>query len=329
MRRLRVLRSVENQTLLGLVVGLAAGLTVPQFMLATAWMGQLFLRLLNMILIPIVAVSVFLAILESGSPERVRRLGTWTLIYYLSTTALAVLLGLTLVQVLHPGAGGPGLKPSSSIHLKQTSLTDLVLALIPSNVFQSLAEGRVLPVLVFSLLFGLAVLHLSRSQRQQIEAPTRAVSEALMHLTRWIIALTPFGVFSLLGALIAREGPEPLRGLLTYTLTVLFGLGIHAGVTLALLARGVGGFSPLRYALQVREALLLAFSTASSAATLPVSLRVARERGGVREEVAAFVLPLGPPSTWMARHCMRRWPPCSSPSCTGSIWQVFNCWWCF
>ena len=285
--------SLENLTLLALGTGILAGSGIPAIMQSTAWVGQLFLQLLKMILIPIVSVSVFLAMLESKSTERVRKLGLWTLAYYLTTTALAVLLGLFLVQVLHPGAGRAPLSSAAPVDLKKLELTDLLLGMIPSNVFESLARGRVLPVLVFSLLMGLAVLSLPPEQRTHLERPARALNDALMHLTRWVIALTPLGVLSLVGTLVAREGLEPFRGLLTYVLTVLLGLGLHAGITLPLLARVVGQYAPYRYFLQIREALLLAFSTASSSATLPVSLRVAQDRGEVRSDVAAFVLPLG------------------------------------
>jgi len=248
-----------------------------------------------MVIVPLVFVSVTGAVLGLGSAERFKDLGIKALLYYFLTTALAVFTGLLLVLIIKPGRGVslPELESPPSVEVRPFSFWEFVLNLVPENPFKAFAEASVLQVIVFSVLLGLALLGIDAFRREILKNAFEGLNEAFIRLTRWIVKLTPLGVFALVSYMTAKAGLELLLALWEYALTVVLGLFIHAFVNLPLIAFLLGRYNPYKYFLQVREALLLAFSTASSAATLPVSMEAAQHKGGVRKEVAGFVLPLG------------------------------------
>ena len=288
---MRFLRSVENQTLLALGLAVLTGLYWPAFALKIGLVGDVFLRLLKMIIAPLILASVYTSVSGLGSIARVKNLGVKTLIYYLATTSLAVIAGLILVNLIRPGAKAVFLREAPS--LKTFTLSDLVLSLIPQNPVKSVAEGEVLPIIFFALAFGLATLSLPKGRQRLLFDFFEALNDALIVLIRWIIYLTPAGVFAIVAKLVAEKGLSPLLELSSYVLTVVLGLFLHAAGTLALLLFLFAREKPWHFFLKVREALLVAFSTASSAATLPISLEVAEEKAGIPKKVAGFVLPLG------------------------------------
>ena len=288
---MRFLRSVENQTLLALGLAVLTGLYWPAFALKIGLVGDVFLRLLKMIIAPLILASVYTSVSGLGSIARVKNLGVKTLIYYLATTSLAVIAGLILVNLIRPGTKAVFLREAPS--LKTFTLSDLVLSLIPQNPVKSVAEGEVLPIIFFALAFGLATLSLPKGRQRLLFDFFEALNDALIVLIRWIIYLTPAGVFAIVAKLVAEKGLSPLLELSSYVLTVVLGLFLHAAGTLALLLFLFAREKPWRFFLKVREALLVAFSTASSAATLPISLEVAEEKAGIPKKVAGFVLPLG------------------------------------
>lgn len=288
------LLSVENLTLVSIALGIIAGLYVPQLMLNLKLIGDVFIALLKMIIVPLVFTSVFIAMLGLGDITKFRDMGLKTIAYYFSTTALAVLVGLVLVVVLEPGKGEEVVhRTTEAVKVKELTFEDVIWNIIPTNPINSFAEGRVLQIIFFAVLLGLATLAISKEKLTHVHNVFDGLNDGLINLTRWIVKLTPLGVFALVGFMVADMGIGVFISLWKYALTVILGLLIHAFVTLPLLAFLLGGYNPYRYFLQVREAPLLAFSTASSAATLPVSMQVAEEKGKVRKETAGFVLPLG------------------------------------
>ncbi len=289
------LLSVENLTLLALILTVPFGLYFPELSQSIKIFGDVFLSLLKMIIVPLVFASVFTAILGLGDIKKFRSLGLRALLYYFSTTAMAVLTGLVLVNIINPGKGESleGLELKEVPQVEEFSLQSLILNLIPQNPFQAFAEGRVLQIIVFAVLLGLAVLVIDSFKKEIIKNFFEGFNDALVQLTKWVILLTPVGVFSLVAYLIGKTGIDVLLSLWEYALTVVLGLLVHAFVNLPLLAFIFGKYNPYDYFLKVREAILIAFSTASSAATLPVSMELAEERGKVKKEVAGFVLPLG------------------------------------
>ncbi len=288
------LLSVENLTLVSIALGVIAGLYAPQLMLNLKLLGDVFIALLKMIIVPLVFTSVFVAVLGLGDITKFRDMGLKTIAYYFSTTALAVLVGLVLVVVLEPGKGEEVVhRTAEMLKVKELTFEDVVWNIIPTNPINSFAEGKVLQIIFFAVLLGLATLAISKEKLTHVYNVFDGVNDGLINLTKWIVKLTPLGVFALVGFMVADMGIGVFISLWKYALTVILGLLIHAFVTLPLLAFLLGGYNPYRYFLKVREAPLLAFSTASSAATLPVSMQVAEEKGKVRKETAGFVLPLG------------------------------------
>ena len=289
---MRFWRSIENLTLLAIVLGILVGLYLPALARAVYLLGEIFLRLLKMIIAPLIFASVYVSLSGLGSLAKIKEIGLKTLIYYLLTTSLSVLTGLILVNLLRPGTEVTALT-ASGVHLKSITLHDLVLSIIPRNPVKSVAEGEVLPIIFFALLLGLATLNLPQAKRKALFDFFEALNDALICLIRWIIYLTPIGVFAIVSRIVAEKGLEPLFSLSKYVLTVVSGLAFHASITLGFILWLLGKTAPWRYFLKVREALLVAFSTASSSATLPISLEVAEEKAGIPKEIAGFVLPLG------------------------------------
>ncbi len=284
--------TVENLTLLSIFFGVLAGVFIPELMLKLKILGDVFLSLLKMIIVPLVFTSVLIAMLGLGSISRFKDMGLKTVGYYLTTTALSVSAGLVLVNLINPGEG-ESFVPAKTVQVKTLEPEDIVWSIIPSNPVRSFVEGKVLQIIFFAILLGLATLAVNREKRTHIFNFFDGLNDGLINLTRWIIKLTPVGVFALVGFITADMGIEVLLTLWKYAVTVVLGLFVHAFVTVPLLAFVFGRYNPYDYFLKVREAVLLAFSTASSAATLPVSMQVAEEKGKVKKETAGFVLPLG------------------------------------
>ena len=287
--------SIENLTLLSLILAVFFGIYFPEIAQNIKIFGDVFLSLLKMIIVPLVFTSVFTAILNLESISKFKDLGLKAFLYYLTTTAMAVVTGLILVNLLMPGKGEKpdGLKTPEIPQAEEFSLERLILGLIPQNPFSSFAQGEVLQIIVFAIFIALAALTIDKFKQEIIKNFFEGFNDALIKLTKWVIVLTPIGVFALVSYLIAEAGVDILISLWKYALTVVVGLLIHAFINLPLIAFIFGGYNPYKYFVQVREALLLAFSTASSAATLPVSIELAQEKGKVKKEVAGFVLPLG------------------------------------
>ncbi|GAB6066088.1 dicarboxylate/amino acid:cation symporter [Aquifex pyrophilus] len=290
---MKKLLSLENLTLLALILAVPFGLKFPEIAQSIKVLGDLFIRLLKMIIVPLIFASVFTAILNLEHISKFKDLGIKTILYYLSTTGMAVLTGLILVNLIQPGKGGNFNVTGEKPEVEPFSLEKFLLSLIPENPVESLAKGEVLQIIIFAIFLGLAVLTIDRFKQEIIKNFFEGIGDALINLTKWVVLLTPIGVFALVSYIIATVGIEAFLSLWEYAFTVVLGLLIHAFVNLPLIAFIFGRYNPYKYFLSVREALLLAFSTASSAATLPVSMELARERGKVKKEVAGFVLPLG------------------------------------
>jgi len=289
-------RRLENQTLYGILIGVFLGVVVPEFANYLKVLGDIFLRLLKAIAIPFVMASIFVSIVSLGSLKELKDLGLKAFAYYLSTTFLAVLTGLVVVNLFF-GIGENGISPPSAGNFtpKEVSLYDFFVSFFPSNIFQALAEGKIIQIIVFTILFALGVVAIKEALKgkETVINFFNGVNEALLNLAGWIIKLTPIGVFAIVYYQVAKHGLHVFLELWKYALAVLVGLFWHATVNLGLIAKIFGKVNPAEYFTKVREALLVAFSTASSSATLPVSLEVAEKKAGIDKKIAGFVLPLG------------------------------------
>ncbi|HUT55551.1 MAG TPA: dicarboxylate/amino acid:cation symporter [bacterium] len=292
--------------LIGMAAGVALGLVLrswagpaPQGAAASGialldLIGQVFIRLLKMVIIPLIISTMVSGVLSLQSFKKLGRLGLTTFIYYFATTGLAVLTGLILVNLVRPGAGADigGGKVLDQFAQGLKTWGDLLLGLIPANPVEAMAKMDVLPVITFSLLFGAVLLSLGDRARPLPEIFS-ALSEAMMRLTDWVLQLAPYGVFALMATLITGFGWGALAKLALYMLTVALGLAIHFFITLPLIALLVGRYSPRRLYRDVSPALMTAFSSASSSATLPLTMENLEKNTGVSRRVTSFVLPIG------------------------------------
>ncbi|MDW8361995.1 MAG: dicarboxylate/amino acid:cation symporter [Myxococcales bacterium] len=265
-------------------------------------LGGLFLSLLRMLVVPLVATSLISAVCNLGDLRRLGRLGARTVAWYALTTSLAILTGLLLVQLVRPGDGiEPGTlgvaELPASVREQPTGVGAVLWrqlrALVPSNPFAALASGDMLPVIFFSLLFGLFVVRTGGVAGARMRDWFGAAFEVVMRMTGFVVSLAPFGVFGFVLHAAAGAGLEAFVALGRYVLVVAAGLLVHAAGTLPALLWLVAKRSPRAHARAMAPALLTAFGTASSNAALPLTMRCARERAGMPAHVGAFVLPLG------------------------------------
>jgi len=263
--------SVENLTLIAIILSIPFGLYFKEISMNISLIGTLFLNLLKLVIVPLILSSVLVSILGLNSLSRIKEVGIKTLIYYMSTTAIAVTTGLFIVNFFG-FENNTNFSTGEFSPAQEISLKEFILSLIPSNPVKSLVEGKVIQIIIFSILIGTALLKIAEDKRTVIFKFFDGINDGLIVLTRWIIFLTPLGVFSIVSSLVAEKGLDPILGLWKYALAVCVGLLIHGTVNLGLIAYIVGRFNPLNYFLKVREAVIVAFSTASSSATLPVSM---------------------------------------------------------
>ena len=260
--------------------------------------GYVFLSLVQMIVIPLVIASIILGMTSSDDMQSLRSLGLRTGLFFLLSTLAAVMIGLATVLLIRPGQylGGSSLPEATPVTQgNQLSLMDLphqLAGIIPTNPLQASVEQNMLQVVVFAILAGVALATLSRDQRRPLLDLLGAVQELSMVVVRWAMYLVPFAVFGLMAQLTTRMGVDALLGLGVYVLTVILALLLMLVLYLVLyrLLRGAPAFTFLRHA---RDVMLLAFSTSSSAAVMPLTIQTAETRLGVRPEVARFVVPLG------------------------------------
>ncbi len=313
-RRFRL--ALHWQILLGLVAGAVAGSLVNALAgaggaaLVTAYVkpvGTLFIRLITMIAAPLVLASLVVGAASISDPRKLGRIGGKTLVLYLATTALAITIGLVLANLLRPGAGVPddvsarlleGYQEQAAARIERAedlSVVDQLLALVPTNPFEALATGNMLQIVVFALIVGVALTLIPVAKAEPVIRVFDGFTDVLIKIVELVMRGAPYGVFALIAAVTAEFGFGILGALGWYALAVVLGLALHLfgvyGSMLGLLARGK--MSPGRFFRAMASVQLLAFSSSSSAATLPLNMETVRDRLGVSDRVTSFVLPLG------------------------------------
>ncbi len=255
--------------------------------------GQIFVRSLQLMVVPLVFVSLVCGAASLSATDSIGRVAGKTVARYLFTTAVAISIALLLATIVQPGAGvAPASLGTDFQPAEPTSIKDTLVSIIPTNPVSAMAEGRMLQIILFALLLGLALSRSGQAGRR-LAGVFDDLNEALMKLITLLIKLAPIGVFCLMAKLFATLGWSEITRLLQYFLTVVGALLIHVTLVYPTLLMVLGRVSPIRFFGKMREPLLVAFSTASSGATLPVTLRTVEERVGVKNEVASFVVPLG------------------------------------
>jgi len=289
------------QILLALILGAILGFLSRQFGFSdfvldkVAVLGTIFLRSLRMIIVPLIVSSIISGITSIGSSGDFGRLSLKTFSYYISTSLLAILVGLLMVNLIQPGVGAQlGFeKVPEELAANVEKIGDTLLGIIPTNPLASMVRGDMLPTIFFSLLFGYFITRAKEPYKKHLTDFFEGMFDVMMRMTHFIILFTPIGVFALIAKLIAQTGFEVFAPMASYMLTVILALGIHALLTLPLLQYFIGGINPLLQFRAMTVPLMTAFSTASSSATLPLTLDAVENNAGVSNKVTSFVLPLG------------------------------------
>jgi Na+/H+-dicarboxylate symporter len=258
-------------------------------------LGDIFIRALRMVIIPLIVSSIISGVTSIGGSKNFGRLSLKTISYYISTTLLAIVTGLILVNLIQPGIGAQlGLHQlPQNLNSNVEKLGDTLMGIIPVNPLTSMVEGKILPVIFFSLLFGFFITKTNDPYKQIMTNFFEAVFQVMMKMTHFIILFTPIGVFALIAKIVAQTGIDVFLPLGGYMLTVIAALSIHALITLPAILYFLGGINPLAHFKAMSAALLTAFSTSSSSATLPLTMSSIEENAGVSNKVSSFVLPLG------------------------------------
>lgn len=260
-------------------------------------LGGLFLRLLRMVSIPLIVTSLTSGVMGLGSAARLGRMFAMTLAYYLSTSLLAILTGLALVNLINPGLKSDAQPKLPAVEETAKPLSEVMFdqieTLIPANPFGSLADGTFLSVISFSVAFAIFALMRGGDTARRVKELADAGFDVMMAMTMAIIKLAPLGVLFLMLYVTASQGIEVFQSLFWYMVTVLAALVIHACVVLPLILKFVARRNPWEFAQAMSPALLTAFSSASSNATLPLTIASVENRAGVSNRVSSFVLPLG------------------------------------
>ncbi len=284
--------------ILGAVFGVVGGYYFVGLFESISFLGTMFLNALKMVVVPLIMASMIVGVASLGNVGKLGRTAGKTILYYLVTTGVSVFIGLVVVNLFRPGDGVEAFGafiPDLVADSKEKTLIDVLVGLIPPNIFAAAAETRVLPLIVFSLLFG-GVLVSIGEKGKPVLAFFEGVNTAIMKLVTLIIYFAPVGVMALIGGIVAknRETLDQLAsGLGWYALTVIVGLAVHAVVILPLLLWFFGKKRPLKYFVNMGQALTTAFTTASSSATLPITMESVEEKNKIDPRAASFVLPLG------------------------------------
>jgi len=303
----QILIALVLAVIAGLLTGTTATIFGIHYYAVYSFIGTLFLNALKMIVVPLVVSSIIVGIAGASQSAAFGRLGLKTLVYYLTTSLLAILIGLVLVDLVAPGIihGQPakdliGLSAETTGKLANIQgrgagdIAEVFIRMIPTNVFDAATNnGQLLGLIFFSLLFG---FFMTRVHDRYVELMTnfwQGVYEVMMRITDWVIMFAPLGVFALVAKVVASTGFGAFEPLALFFFTVLGALALHFFVALPLLLYFVGGVSPFKHYRAMAPALLTAFSTASSSSTLPVTMDCVENNAGVSNRTSSFVLPLG------------------------------------
>ncbi|EKO53357.1 dicarboxylate/amino acid:cation symporter [Leptospira kirschneri] len=311
----KILSSLKEKLWLKIFVGMLAGILTGVLLgsdlslvdrnttqLVTSWLiipGFIFINLLQMIMIPLIFSSIILGICSAENLENIKKLGIRTLIYFVFTTFIAVIIGITLALWLKPGKSAIQIQTILSSKVPAPveipsldKYPELLMSFFPKNPFLSITQGEMLNVIVFSILLGIAILSVSKDLSKPILEILNSVFQISMKIVHWAMVLTPFAVFGLMTKAISSIGIELLVTLGAYMSVVLLGLFLIIvvySIVLIFLARR----NPIDFFTKIAGLQLLAFSTSSSAAVMPVSIQTATENLGIRKNIAEFIIPVG------------------------------------
>ncbi|MEF1172925.1 dicarboxylate/amino acid:cation symporter [Vibrio sinaloensis] len=296
--------SLTARVILGMVAGILTGFAIRTLFADNGFVdtyivnglfevgGQIFVASLKMLVVPLVFVSLVCGTSSLKDLSTLGRMGGKTLAFYVTTTAVAITLALTMGNLFQPGAGADLTAASSFKSAEAPSLGQVIIDMFPTNPISAMAEGKTLQVIVFAVLFGIAISAAGKPG-ERIAAFFSDLNEVIMKLVAILMNLAPFGVFFLMAKLFTGLGLSAIVNLAEYFLVLAGTLVLHGLVTYSVMLKGFTGLSPIIFLKKMEDAIMFAFSTASSNATIPVTMETAKNRMGVDNRVSSFTVPLG------------------------------------
>ncbi|MGR5544872.1 dicarboxylate/amino acid:cation symporter [Vibrio sp. PNB22_2_2] len=296
--------SLTSRVILGMVAGILTGFVIRTLFADNGFVdayivnglfevgGQIFVASLKMLVVPLVFVSLVCGTSSLKDLTTLGRMGGKTLAFYIITTAVAITLALTMGSLFQPGAGADLTAATSFKSAEAPSLGQVIINMFPTNPISAMAEGKTLQVIVFAVLFGIAISTAGKPG-ERIAAFFVDLNDVIMKLVAILMHLAPFGVFFLMAKLFTSLGLGAILNLAEYFLVLAGTLLLHGLVTYSLMLKGFTGLSPMKFLRKMEDAIMFAFSTASSNATIPVTMETAKYRMGVDNRVSSFTVPLG------------------------------------
>lgn len=291
------------QIIIAMVLGVLFGVFCHDYIQYVSWAGEIFLRFLKMIVIPIVFSSMVVGVASLGNQGGLGRIAGKTFAFYVSTTVIATFIGLILVNILEPGVGSTLVSQTEGAtqiaSAEKVSLGQQIINIVPSNIFETLSQGNLLSIIFFAILFGYFVTQVGEKARTTIVDLFQSVFDVIMKITLSVIKLAPYGVFAIVAKMIAQQAGdidkliEIAQSLGMFLLIVWVGCMIQFFVVLPSTVYFIGKENPWRHMKKMSTAILTAFSTCSSGAALPISLKDSQEKCGISNKIASFTLPLG------------------------------------
>lgn len=286
------------QILIALILAVAFGYFAPDLVQYISWMGVIFLRGLNMVVVPLILSSIISGVASIGGGSNLGRLGFKTISYYIVTSLIAILTGLFFVNLFQPGVGANlgNAETLTNLPTAGTSVSDILIRTIPDNIFDAMAKGQILPVIFFAILFGAFITQIPRKKQEFLVSLFDSIFEVMMKITMFIIRFTPLGVFAIVAKEVAKNAGSlgSIAGSLgIYMLTVFAALVFHSVIVLPLSVKILGKANPYKHFRNMATPLLTAFSTSSSNAALPLSMEATEHKNGVSNKITSFTLPLG------------------------------------
>ncbi|MCG3863075.1 MULTISPECIES: dicarboxylate/amino acid:cation symporter [unclassified Photobacterium] len=296
--------SLTSRVILGMVLGILTGFLIRTFLADISFIheyivnglfdvgGKIFIASLKMLVVPLVFVSLVCGTSSLKDIATLGRLGGKTVLFYLATTAIAITLALFLANVFQPGAGAD-LSAATTFAAKEApTLGSVIVGMFPTNPISSMANGNTLQIIVFAVLFGIAISAAGKPG-ERIAEVFKDLNEVIMKLVALLMNIAPFGVFFLMAKLFTGLGLDAIFNLINYFLVLVAALLIHGLVTYSAMLKIFTGLSPITFLKKMEDAVMFAFSTASSNATIPVTMETATKRLGVNNKIASFTVPLG------------------------------------
>jgi Na+/H+-dicarboxylate symporters len=289
------------QILIAIILGVIFGIFFYDYISYIQWAGEMFLRALKMIIIPIIFTSLTMGVASIGNSKDLGRIAGKTFLFYIVTTLIAATIGLTLVNAIKPGIGADiGLEEKvETVAATQNSFIDQIINIIPSNIFADMANGNILPLIFFSILFGFFITQVNEKSKTVLTDFFSSAYDVVIKITMFIIKFAPIGVFSIVANMIAKQAGDTERLMTVLSSLGLFVIIVWAGcitqmfIVLPAIVRFIGKINPYKHMNKMSTAILTAFSTCSSAAALPISLRDSQDKVGISNKIASFTLPLG------------------------------------